>query len=98
MLATGLYCDQLIAQSHWTFLPAVPVPLESYFDVLLQVCELSAGRTRGGGDRSWPGSGWQHHPQAVCQCSEGKLPHSHSSAPFDPVHQGHLPHYMIMAA
>lgn len=43
----------------------------------LQVCELPAGGTRGGGDRSRPGPGWQYNPQTLHQCSEGN---SHSAS------------------
>ncbi|XP_039889639.1 rab3 GTPase-activating protein catalytic subunit-like isoform X2 [Simochromis diagramma] len=37
----------------------------------LEVCELPAGGTRGGSDRSRPGPGWQYNPQTLHQCSEG---------------------------
>lgn len=66
------------------------------FYVSLQVCELPAGRTRGGGERSWPRASWKHHPQAVCQRTEGKKPHS--PAPFDTVHWGWLFYYVVKVA
>lgn len=42
------------------------------FFSLFQVRERPTGQTGSGGDGSESGADWQHHPQSVCQRSEGE--------------------------
>lgn len=42
------------------------------FFSLFQVRERPTGETGSGGDGSESGADWQHHPQSVCQRSEGE--------------------------